>query len=240
MEPGREPFAHSPRPSSKLPSRMTTVTYTSAAHGFGVTYDGAWLTHVDDPGDPRLAAAWTSRIPTAVAASVLFVAHGVSAADIARGRAPSQLITTDDTPVSPRRLGAWDWDEEARRAAAPFLEWAGAEAVEATAVYWRGYPVLQLSAVPALDSTLSHAGRSGVVPPPVEILGLLHTPQQTFAALLTMPADRIEELGRRFQTLMDGFYLVPIEREGHVRTGHQPVRTWRVEARDLRDDLAAR
>ena len=39
---------------------MAILTYTSAAHGFGVTYDDARLTHVDDPADPRLLATRTS------------------------------------------------------------------------------------------------------------------------------------------------------------------------------------
>jgi hypothetical protein len=213
---------------------MAMLTYTSAAHGFGVTYDGAWLTHVDDPADPRLLAAWASRIPTAISGSVLFAPRGASAADIAAGRVPTQFITTDDAPVPPRELATWDWDDVTRRVGALFFDQTGVEAVEATAVYWRGLPVLQLSAVPVAEPAL------GRVPPPIEVLGMLHTPAQTFSSLLTMPIGDVEEWGARFQELMDGFYLLPMEREGRVRTGHKYVRTLHVEARDLRDDLAAR
>ena len=213
---------------------MAILTYTSAAHGFGVTYDDALLTHVDDPADPRLLATWRSRIPTEISGKVLFTTRDASAADIAEGRAPSQFITTDDTPLPPRVLATWDWDEVTRRVVGPFFWETGVEALEATAVYWRGFPVLQLSAIAAAEVAF------GQVPPPIEVLGMLHTPAQTFASLLTMPMSAIEEWGASFQELMDGFYLLPMEREGRVRTAHQHVHTLHVEARDLRDDLAAR
>ena len=213
---------------------MAILTYTSAAHGFGVTYDDARLTHVDDPADPRLLATWTSRIATPISGQVLFTTWDATAADIAAGRAPSQLITTDDTPVPPRVLATWDWDEVTRRMLVPFFDETGVEAVEASAVYWRGFPVLQLSAIPAAEPAF------GRVPPSIEVLGMLHTPAQTFSSLLTMPMGDVEEWGASFQELMDGFYLLPIEREGRVRTGHKYVRTLHVAARDFRDDLAAR
>ena len=198
---------------------MAIFTYTSAAHGFGVTYDDALLTHVDDPADPRLLATWRSRIPTEISGTVLFTTRDASAADIAEGRAPSQLITTDDAPLEPRVLATWDWDEVTRRVVGPFFWETGVEALEATAVYWRGFPVLQLSAIPAAEVAF------GQVPPPIEVLGMLHTPAQTFASLLTMPMSAVEEWGASFQELMDGFYLLPMEREGRVRTAHQHVHT---------------
>ena len=75
---------------------MAIVTYTTR-HGFGVTYDDAWLTHVDDPDDPRLAAAWQAHVPAPVAGErPLRAARRATAADVAAGRVPSQLITTDD------------------------------------------------------------------------------------------------------------------------------------------------
>ena len=109
--------------------------------------------------------------------------------------------------------------------------------LEATAVYWRGFPVLQLSAVPVPDE---EAPPTQLAAAPIEVLGALHTPAQTFTSLLVMPLTDVEEWGERFQALMDGFYLVPIEREGRVRTGHQFVRSLHVDARDLREDLTAR
>lgn len=216
---------------------MAIVTYTTTEHGFGVAYDDAWLTHVDDPADPRLAAAWRSHVPAAAAQSVLFLPPGATAADVAAGRTPSQLITTDDTPLPPRTLAAWDWDDEARRLSARFLDATGMGSAEATAVYWRGFPVLQLSAVPVPDEEAPPAQRPAA---PIEVLGMLLTPAQTFTSLLVMPLTAVEEWGERFQTLMDGFYLVPIEREGRVRTGHQFVRSLHVDARDVREDLTAR
>jgi len=215
---------------------MAILTYTSERNGFGVTYDGAWITHVDDPADPRLSAAWAAHIPAPIAGSVLFLPRGAAATDVALGRAPSQLITTDHAPVAPKTLSTWDWDEVTRAHAGPFLERTGIAALEATAIYWRGFPVLQLSAIPSGDG--DEASRA--CPAPIEVLGTLSTPAQTFSSLLTMPLEAVEEWGARFQVLMDGFYLVPIEREGRVRTGHQYVRSVHVQARDLRDDLAAR
>lgn len=215
---------------------MANVTYATQ-HGFGVTYDDAWLTHADDPADPRLRAAWSAHIPAAAAGSVLFAPRDATAADIGGGVAPSQLITTDDAPVAARTLAAWDWDEEARRLGARFLERTGMGSLEATAVYWRGFPVLQLSAVPVPDEEAPPTQRPAA---PIEVLGVLLTPAQTFTSLLVMPFEAVEEWGERFQTLMDGFYLVPIEREGRVRTGHQLVRSLHVDARDVREDLTAR
>lgn len=216
---------------------MAIVTYTTTQHGFGVAYDDARLTHVDDPTEPRLEAAWRTHVPATVAGSVLFLPRGATAADVAAGLAPSQLITTDDRPVPPRTLAAWDWDDEARRLSARFLERTGMSAAEATAVYWRGFPVLQLSAVPVPDEEAPPAQLSAA---PIEVLGTLLTPAQTFTSLLVMPLADVEEWGERFQALMDGFYLVPIEREGRVRTGHQFVGALHVDARDLREDLTAR
>jgi hypothetical protein len=72
------------------------------------------------------------------------------------------------------------------------------------------------------------------------VLGMLLTPAQTFTSLLVMPLTDVEEWGERFQALMDGFYLVPIEREGRVRTAHQFVRSLHVDAHDVQGDLTAR
>ncbi len=215
---------------------MANVTYITR-HGFGVTYDDALLTHVDDPADPRLQSAWRTHLPAVAAASVLFAPRDASAADIAGGLVPTQLVTTDDEPVEPRTLAAWDWDDEARRLGALFLERTGMPSLEATAVYWRGFPVLQLSAVPAPDEEAPPTQRPAA---PIEVLGVLFTPVQTFTSLLVMPLTAVEEWGERFQALMDGFYLDPIEREGRVRTGHQLVRSLHVDARDVREDLTAR
>lgn len=216
---------------------MAIVTYTSTKHGFGVTYDDALLTHVDDPADPRLVAAWRAHLPADVAGSALFAPRTASVADIAAGRAPSQLITTDDRPTAARRLAAWDWDDETHLLASRFLDLTGMGSLEATGVYWRGFPVLQLSAVPVPDE---EAPPTQLPAAPIEVLGMLLTPAQTFTSLLVMPFAAVEEWGDRFQALMDGFYLVPIEREGRVRTGHQPVRSLHVDARDMREDLTAR
>ena len=222
---------------------MADVTYISAAHGFGVTYDDELLVHVDDPEDPRYAAAWSSRIPTTVAAGVLFLPRAASAEDVALGRAPSQFITTDDQPVPASALSGWDWDAVTFLRAAPFVECTGTTGLEATALYWRGFPVLQLAALPREDDEPA-AGPGAPEPPvagraPVEVLGLLHTPAQTFASLLVMPMDDVGEWGDRFQALMDGFFLVPIEREGRARTGHRFVRSLHVEAGALRGDRPA-
>jgi len=220
---------------------MAITTYTSVQHGFGVTYDDAWLACIDDPNDPRLRAAWRAHVPAPAAVTVLFAPPAATADDLAAGSVPSQLITTDDTPPAPRMLATWDWHEETRRLSARFLERTGMSALEATAVYWRGFPVLQLSAVPAPNEEAppnQEAAPAAAVP--IEVLGVLLTPAQTFTSLLVMPLTCVEEWGERFQALMDGFYLVPIEREGRVRTGHQLVRSQHVELRDLREDLTAR
>jgi hypothetical protein len=232
-----EPGFPSRRHSVRLKSLMAIVTYTSEGHGFGVTYDDAWLTHVDDPTDPRLALAWQGHIPSTIAASVLFVPRTATAADVASGRVASQLITSDDLALPPRTLGEWEWESEMKRHSGPFLERTGMAALEATGVYWRGFPVLQLSAVPGPEE---EAPTTELPAAPIEVLGMLLTPAQTFSSLMVMPLQDVEEWGERFQTLMDGFYLVPIEREGRVRTGHQFVRSLHVEARDLREDLTAR
>ncbi|HEX5643798.1 MAG TPA: hypothetical protein VFZ86_15915, partial [Thermoleophilia bacterium] len=79
---------------------MAIVTYSNPGFGFGATYDDALLTHTDDDADPRLRATWAARIRTAVAAAVVFVPWTATADDIARGVAPSLLLTTDA-----RRLG---------------------------------------------------------------------------------------------------------------------------------------
>jgi hypothetical protein len=216
---------------------MAIVTYTSERHGFGLVYEGARLTHVDQPGDPRMTAAWRSRIPTAIAGGVLFLPPEASPADVAAGRVPSQFITTDDAPLPARTLSTWDWDDATRLQSAPFLERTGVKVLEATAVFWRGFPVLQLSAVPAAEGD---GPRKELPAAPIEVLGMLYTPQQTFSSLLVMPLSAVEEWGERFQELMDGFFLLPLGREGRMRIGHQFVRSLHVEAPGLHDDLAPR
>ena len=74
---------------------MAIVTYSNSGFGFGATYDDALLTHTDDAADLRLRATWGARIRAAVAAAVVFAPWDASAEDIARGRAPSLLLTTD-------------------------------------------------------------------------------------------------------------------------------------------------
>jgi hypothetical protein len=203
---------------------MSIVTYTDPAAGFGVTYDDALITHTDDTADPRLRAAWSARIPTRIAAAVLFTTHDATIETIARGLAPSLLLTTDATPPRPGMLGAWDWDEVASVAARGFLAATGALALEAAGLYWRGFPVLQLTTVPPADAE---------PPAPVECLSLLHTPAQTFAIELVVPVHDLDEWSGPLQEVADGFFLMPIEREGRARTGHQHAWTRRYEAAGL-------
>ena len=209
---------------------MAIVTYTNPSHGFGVTYDDQLLTQTDDPADPRLRAAWSARIPTKVAAGVLFTTRDASIEGIARGLTPSLLVTTDDQRPQPGVLATWDWDEVTRREACAFMQRTAAEEIESTAVYWRGFPVLQL-ALPAPPGADPAA--------PLQLLGMLFTPEQTFSSLLVIPRGETEPWVERLQEVMDGFFLLPIEREGRVRTGHQQVRSLHLTAGDL-EDLAAR
>lgn len=53
---------------------------------------------------------------------------------------------------------------------------------------------------------------------------MLYTPEQTFGALLVLPQEHIEEWVDGSQEVMDGFFLVPAERQGRARTRHQYVR----------------
>ena len=209
---------------------MAIVTYSNPGFGFGATYDDALLTHIDDAADLRLRATWGARIRTAVAAAVVFAPWDASAEDIARGGAPSLLLTTDVKRLGPGVLAWWDWDEVTRREAAPFLEKTGADELQTSAVYWRGFPVLQLAttAPPETDPA-----------PPLQLLGTLYTPEQTFSSLLVVPRGEEDPWIERMQEIMDGFFLLPIEREGRSRTGHQHVRSLRLSASDL-EDLAAR
>ena len=210
---------------------MSIVTYSNAAFGFGVTYDDGEITHTDDPADPRLRAAWAHRVPTPIAAGVLFTTRDADLEGIARGLTPSLLVTTDNTPLPAGAIGTWDWEEVTRREGGRFLARTRASAVEAAGVYWRGYPVLQLTAVPAADAD---------PPAPVEVLGMLYTPAQTFASLLVIqPGDAVPWTGR-LQEVADGFFLLPIEREGRVRTGHQHVRSVRLEADGTEDERGVR
>jgi hypothetical protein len=209
---------------------MTMVTYANPSFGFGVTYDDELVTHSDDPADLRLRAAWSARIPTRIAAGVLFATRDATIESIARGLAPSLLLTTDRERLEPGVLGRWEWDEVTRREARAFMQRSGAQELEITAVYWRGFPVLQLAALepPAADPAA-----------PLQLLGMLYTPKQTFSSLLVIPRGDEGPWVERLQEVMDGFFLLPIEREGRVRTGHQQVRSQRLTVGDL-EDLAAR
>ncbi len=206
---------------------MAIVTYSNADSGFGVTYDDALLTHSGDPADPRLRAAWTHRIPLEIAAAVLFTTREATAADIGRGLAPSLLLTTDGAPPPPGVLGRWAWEEVAPREGLAFLERTGAYAAEAAGMYWRGFPVLQYTTVPPADAD---------PPAPVECLSMLYTPAQTFAMELVVPVADLDDWSSRLQEIADGFFLLPIEREGRVRTGHQHAWSQRLEASDVEDD----
>lgn len=209
---------------------MAIVTYSNAGLGFGVTYDDAGLTRAEGSADARYAAAWTDRFTTRVAGGVLFCPSTATAERIASGTTPSLIITTDRSPLSPGTLSRWDWDEVTGREAAPFMTLTGASEIETNAVYWRGFPVLQLAVVNAPED------RPAL---PVQMLGMLYTPAQTFASLLVVPRGMEDPWIQRFQEVMDGFFLMPIEREGRTRTGHQQVRALHVTIEDL-EDLAAR
>jgi hypothetical protein len=209
---------------------MAIVTYTNPSFGFGVTYDAEPISRTDDPADLRVRAAWSARIPTKIAAGVLFTTRDASVEGIARGLAPSLLLTTDRERLEPGVLGRWEWDDVTRREARAFMQHSGAEKIETTAVYWRGFPVLQLAVLepPTADPAT-----------PLQLLGMLYTPEQTFSSLLVIPRGDEEPWVERLQDVMDGFFLLPIEREGRVRTGHQQVRSQRLTVGDL-EDLAAR
>ena len=163
---------------------MAIVTYSNPDFGFGVTYDDTSIVHTHDTADPRLRAAWSLRVPTQVAAAVLFTTRDATIESIARGLAPSLLLTTDAFPLQPDRLGRWDWEIEAEYRGRRFLEVTRAPALEAVGLYWRAYPVLQLTTVPPADAD---------PPAPVECLSLLHTPQQTFAIELVVPVSDLDE-----------------------------------------------
>jgi hypothetical protein len=209
---------------------MAIVTYSNANLGFGVTYDDADLARAEGVADARFAAAWTDRITTRVAGGVLFCPSTGTPEHVRSGAVPSLLITTDRSPLSPGTLSRWDWDEVTGREAAPFMTLTGAEEIETSAVYWRGFPVLQLAVVNAPEDRPAM---------PVQMLGMLYTPAQTFASLLVVPRGVEDPWIQRFQEVMDGFFLMPIEREGTTRTGHQHVRSLRVSVKDL-EDLKAR
>lgn len=209
---------------------MAIVTHSNAALGFGVTYDDAEISRAESPLDPRFAAAWTDRLTTRVAGGVLFCPSTTTAEKVGSGAAPSLLITTDSSPLPPNMLADWDWDEVTGREAAPFMTLTGAEEIETVAVYWRGFPVLQLAIVDPPED------RPGM---PLQMLGMLYTPAQTFASLLVVPRGLEDPWIRHFQDVMDGFFLLPMEREGRARTGHRHVRSLHLSLSDL-EDLAAR
>ena len=204
---------------------MTIITYANEPHGFGLTYDDARLACIDDPSDPRLSAAWSHRIGHKIAASVLLTAPGSTADEIAAGSTLSVLITTDSPASGSHPPGIWDWDEVTTQEAPRFLEDTNAAYVDAYHLHWRGFPILQLTARPRPESP---------APRILEELGLLYTPQQTFTSLVVWPSEDTQELGPTVRELWDGFFLVPLEREGRVRTGHKLVNRFRVYLTDGR------
>jgi len=193
---------------------MTLTRYANEPHGFGFIYDDARFACIDDPGDLRRAAVWSSRIGNEVPASVLFTLTGSTAAEIARGAAYSMLVTTDSAAPDARLLGGRDWDDVMPDAAADFLRETSAAYVDAYQIYWRGFPMLQLTARPGPEVPSPHV---------LEEIGMLYTPRQTFTSLVVWPSDDREELGPAARELWDGFLLAPLEREGRVRTGHRLV-----------------
>jgi len=205
---------------------MAITTYSSEAHGFGLTYDDARLDCVDDSGDPRLGAAWWSRISNPVAAAVLFTMPGAAPDEIAAGSALSVLFTTDDLAADPRGLGDWDWDAATERESLRFLEQTGAPGLSVDHMYWRGFPMMQLVARPLPEAH---------VPYKLEELGMLYTPRRTFMTHLVMPEEGLDECQLRVQELMVGFSLLPLEREGAARTGHKHVRRLGVAPTAARD-----
>ena len=202
---------------------MTITTYTNEPHGFGATYDDARLSCIDDPSDPRLAAAWSHRIHSEIAAAVLFTATECTADEIAAGSAFSALITTDSAVSGPHLLGSWDWEAVTLQEAPRFLDDTSSVYLDAYHLHWRGFPILQLTARPSPEA-----------PPPriLEELGLLYTPQQTFASLVVWPTDDPKELRPTARELWDGFFLVPLERESQARTGHKLVKQLRIYPTD--------
>ncbi len=202
---------------------MTITTYANEPHGFGLTYDDTRLACIDDPSDPRLAAAWSHRIHNEIAASALVTAPGSSAEDIAAGRTFSVLITTDSAASGPHLMSDWDWDATTLKDAPTFLEETGAACLDTIHMHWRGFPIVQLTARLSPESC---------APCIIEELGLLYTPQQTFTSLVVWPTDDTHELQATARELWDGFFLVPLEREGRVRTGHKLVNSFRIYLTD--------
>ena len=144
---------------------MTIVTYSNASLGFGVTYDDAETARAEGTSDPRYAAAWTDRFTTRVAGGAPGPRRRRRRSP--GGSTPSLLVTTDRSPLSPGTLSRWDWDEVTGREAAPFMTLTGADEIDSAAIYWRGFPVLQLAVVDPPDD------RPGM---PVQMLGMLYTP----------------------------------------------------------------
>ena len=68
------------------------------------------------------------------------------------------------------------------------MQRTGAQEVETTAVYWRGFPVLQLAMVAPPDADPAA---------PLQLLGMLYTPEQTFSSLLVVPRGDERAVGRR-------------------------------------------
>jgi hypothetical protein len=198
---------------------MTLITYANEPHGFGFIYDDSRFACVDDPDDPRRAAAWSSRIGNEIAASVLLTLAGSTAADIAAGAAYSILVTTDSIASSTHQLGGWNWDEVRADAAVDFLLETGAAYADVYQMHWRGFPILQLTARPGPEVSSPHV---------LEEIGMLYTPLQTFTSLVVWPTDDREALRSTAREIWDGFFLLPLEREGRVRTGHKPGRSFTI------------
>jgi len=131
---------------------MAITTYTNEPYGFGLTYDDARLSCIDDPSDSRLAATWSHRIGNEIAASVLFTLPGCTADEIAAGSAFSVLITTDSATSGPHPLGSWDWDAVTLLEAPRFLGDTNAAYLDAYHMHWRGFPILQLTARPSPEA----------------------------------------------------------------------------------------
>jgi hypothetical protein len=217
----RVPFIGPSHPWTTLPA-VAITSYINELHGFGVHYYDERLVCVDDPADPRLAAAWSSHSGGKIAASVLLTLHGPTAEEIAAGSTTSVLITTDGTASDPQRLGDWDWESETLEVAPPFMDDSKATCVDVSHLYWRGFPVLQLAAEPNPGSP---------APRTLKELGLLYTPQQTLSTLVAWPTDDPEAMPTA-GGLWEGFFLLPSEREGRVRTGLRLVQQLRISLTD--------
>ena len=53
-----------------------------------------------------------------------------------------------------------------------------------------------------------------------------------------MPVHDLDEWSATFQEIADGFFLLPIEREGKSRTGHQQAWSRHMESGDRKDETS--